>query len=349
MKCLFIDHPEGDFLMGTLYIGLCQELGATNVVDHPFKRSYHGELHVYPRPWASGKEGHTAPFPWVPAQVAHEWLRAEVIARIAEFDLIVASVRSEAVKCLSELVGVVGRAGMPPIVLVDGEDHDRIAWDLVDRFSPRVYFKRELMGRVNDRRTRVEPLPFASAVPEHASVPKDIDVLFLGGNTWSGRQTAIDALRRAFGDLFVGGVNVHYNYEMYLEAINRSKIAVSVRGHGFDTLRFWDIPSFETLLMADRMPLIRPNDFEHGQSAMFFHDAHSLVDLCKLALADDVMRTRVAKAGNVHLRAHHTAQARARQLIAVCLTGASLMPTTAPVATNVAQSGGVYGGSAGFP
>jgi Glycosyl transferases group 1 len=195
-------------------------------------------------------------------------------------------------------------------------------------------------------------LPFASTVPEYAQVPKDIDVLFLGGNTWSGRQASVDALRREFGDRFVGGVNVHYSYEKYLEAINRSKIAISVRGHGLDTLRFWDIPSFETLLMADRMPLVRPIDFEHDRSAMFFNDARELVDLCKRALTDDAMRTRIAKAGNAHLRAHHTAQARARQLLAACLTGTSLMPASAPTAPprpNTGSGGGVFGSSSGFP
>ena len=339
MRVLYCDHPEADFLSGVLYMGLCEELGADQVVDYPPKDSFKGKVHYYPSPYTHAawpaddidipswqklaKEapegvGCTAPFEWMTAQSTRSWSRDEVVAGLKskDFDLVIlASPRKYNSQALTDLTESVGRSAMPPIVLVDGEDYSQIRQDLADTFGVKVYFKRELLPGAGRGGLRVEPFPFASPVPARAAVAKTIDVLFIGGGSWPGRQVAVDALRNAFGERFVRGAG--YSYSQYLDAIASARVAVSVRGHGYDTLRYWEIPSFDTLLVADRQPVIRPFPFQHGVHALFFDTTHELVEAVRCALEDEPWQRRLALAGNSWLRAHHTARARARQLLTV--------------------------------
>ena len=325
MKVLFIDHPEADFMAATLYLGLCQELGAENVVDYPYKRSYHGEIHTYPScyerdfvgPFDKGVDGmgHTGPFAWFPAQPGYERTHAEVCAE--KFDLIIlASPRRNNAAALEDIIATVGRAALPPLVFVDGEDYSDIRTDLIDRFRPSVYFKRELLENAMHPGVRILPFPFASPIGLQPSKEKGIDVLFVGGGTWPSRTEACEALQKSLGDRFVGGTHVRFDHAGYIDAIARSKIAVSVRGHGWDTLRFWEIPSCaNTMLVADRSPQNKPYPFEDGIHALYFSSAEELVRTVQGALDNEPRRERISRAGNELLQTHHTAQARARQLL----------------------------------
>lgn len=331
MRALFIDHPEADFLSATTFMGLHEILGENGIVDWPFKKSYHGQLHEYPSiydfgagtsPWHSWKKGDdgravgtTAPFQWMPALLGREWSEDEVLAALSghEFDLcILASPRKYNMQDLRRLRNRVGRDKIPPLVFMDGEDYDTLRWDVVAEFGAKLYLKRELLHNPGGTPCRLEAFPFASPVPEMPAVEKDIDVLFAAGKTWAGREEAHRALTAEFGSRIDVG---HRPYSEYLQAINRAKIAISVRGWGYDTLRVWEIPSFETMLVADRLPIIRPYPFEHGQTCALFDDVKGLVDGVRCALEDEQWRARIAKAGNDHLRKHHTARARAQQLL----------------------------------
>jgi len=340
VKVLYLDHPEADFLSSIVYMGLCQELGPENVVDYPFKRSFHGEVHRYPSPYAidlsgeglpwqrlakegPGSVGTTAPFDWMIPQPGREWGRGEVLARLEEFDLVVlAAPRIYNAAALRDIIAAVGRERLPPLVLVDGEDYSALRTDLVDEFKPSVYFKRELLPGHSTDKCRLEPFPFASPVPLSAPVKKDIDVLFLGGMTWASRAEACIELKREFGSRFVGGVVAHIPHREYIATIARAKVAVSVRGFGFDTLRFWEIPSCAgTMLVADRLPILKPHPFEDGRHACYFDDMGALVEIVRHALADETWRTIIAQAGNVHLRTFHTSRARAVSLLQTSLGG----------------------------
>lgn len=319
MTILYLEHPEADFLSAMVYLGLCEILGADEVVVYPFKRSYHGETHYYPDQYSDVPRpgGVTAPFDWFTAPPGgREWSRDEVIANISNFHLIVlASPRKVNVAALTDLIQAVGRDKLPHLVILDGEDYSRIRTDLIARFRPRTYFKRELLpGAGGD--CRILPCPFASQLAERSAVDKTIDVFFIGGNTWPARVQACDALQRAFGDRFVGGMQRHVPYAEYIDTIASAKVAISVRGWGNDTTRFWEIPSTpETLLVADKLPMIKPHPFEHGVHALYFDNNDHLVELVRQALADEPWRRRIAAAGNAHLRAYHTVRARAQYVL----------------------------------
>lgn len=340
MKVLFLDHQEADFGAATLFLGLHQALGADNVIEYPYKPSYHGQVHEYrsdyqhangSAEWHSSRKmpdgsimGTTAPFAWMPALPGRAWGKDDVVRMLCHNEIglvIIASPRKNSVGAFRDLLSAVGRAKMPPIAFVDGEDYTDLRADLVSEIEPRVYFKRELLRGTprNLYSARVEPFPFSSVVPERAPPKvKNIDVLFVGGGTWPGRTDACNALRNAFGSSFVGGVNVHFSFDEYLDAIARSRIAVSVRGFGHDTLRFWEIPSMpQTLLVCDRLAIDKPYEFTDGVNCKTFGSTDQLVQVCQHALANEEWRVQVASAGNAHLRQYHTAEARARQLLAI--------------------------------
>ena len=57
--------------------------------------------------------------------------------------------------------------------------------------------------------------------------------------------------------------------EEYRALLHRSKMALSVRGGGFDTVRYWEIPASGALLISERPDIVIPHNFEHGVHAIF--------------------------------------------------------------------------------
>ena len=340
MKVLYLDHPEADFLAALTYLGLCEELGAENVIDYPYKRSYHGQIHTIKssyttdpgktpwQEWYKAKDGvaydQITPFVWMKDQPIRGWRRDEVISRIDEFDLIVlASPRKHNTDALIDLMQ--SCEIKRPIFILDGEDYTTVRWDLIKQLNPTVYFKREYIDSPPDTyqlerylmegRVKIVPFPFSSPIPTVEPKPKDIDIFMSSAGSWPSRQKACAALKNVFGSRFVGNTDTFVPYHDYLDMVNRSKIAISMRGHGFDTLRFWELFSFETMVISDRLPLIRPFPFEHNTHTIYVNNIDELIESVQHFLDNNTERERIAKAGNAHLRTHHTTRARAQQLL----------------------------------
>jgi Glycosyl transferases group 1 len=338
VKVLYIDHPEADVLSAIVFMGLCQELGAENVVDWPWKHTFHGQVYEGPIPYdPPGSRGVCAPFQWMTAQGGRPWSDDEVFARICEFDLVVlASPRAYDVADLDRLIARVGRHSLKRLVHVDGEDYTAVRWDLVERFKPSVYFKLSLTEHPVDGYAafkasasavvRLVPCPLASSL-EIQPVAKDIDVVFLGGGNWQPRRVenvpavgppakpALDErLAREFGS-FAGG---YRGYADFITTINRAKIAISVGGSGMEPMRTYEILSCPgTLLARERIQVITPYPFIDGVNHVAFdgtsHD--DIVRVLRQYLADEPARSRVAAAGNTLLKTHYTPRARARQIL----------------------------------
>ena len=83
MKLLWLEHPEPDYVSALTYLGLCEELGAENVIDWPYKGTLHGET-------CEGPHGLCSPcWSWFPPQPGRRWSDDEVFSRLQEFDLAV--------------------------------------------------------------------------------------------------------------------------------------------------------------------------------------------------------------------------------------------------------------------
>lgn len=318
-----MDHIESDYLANILFLGLCQEYGPDNVIDWPWKGSYHGEISLYQSYYDPNEIGKTEPYNWMIAQPGKPWADEEIFSSIDEFDLVIlASPRISNMAALRKLINKVGRKRIKQLVFIDGEDGDYIRHDIVEEFSPSVYFKREMLSAKLSAKCRVMPCPFASPAIIYPNVKKDIDIMNLsGGNYFAGvgknsilgvnsKEELDNILQNEFKNACVG-----YLKKGYFDAINRSKMAVCLGGWGWDTLRLWEIPSFETLLLVNKSPLLMPYPFINGEHCIEFETINELLTIIHKYLDNEDERVKIAKAGNEHLRKYHTAKARARYLV----------------------------------
>jgi hypothetical protein len=339
MKVLYIDHVEADYLAAIVYLGLCQELGADNVVDWPWKDSYHGRSYEGPVPYPSpGSWGIANPFSWMPAQETHAWRFEEVFGGIGSFDLVIlASPRTYNMGALETLLSRVGRGAIRKLIFMDGEDYTTIRWDVVERFRPEVYFKLSMTSNpfeiYTDAKarvastTRLVPISLASPLEAVPAAPKDTDLVFFGGSNWRPRRqegvagdgpspkAALEARLRQEFLSFQGG---SLGYKEYIDALSRAKIAVCVGGSGLEPLRTYEILSCpDTLLVRENIDVISACPFMSGVDHVGFDgaDIDGLVRTIQFYLSNEPERQKIAATGNRFLKEHHTPRARARYLL----------------------------------
>jgi hypothetical protein len=296
-------------------VGLVQELGVENVISLA--------PHPTPLTWA-------APYSNGPS-ISED----EAAARIEEFDLVLlASVmHAENTDRLARLVERVGRPAIKRLALLDGSDaYDWLPTLHVERFAPEVVFKREVLGykpfAIGNARLLPCPLSVVWGEFAHHMRPRespagkarDIDVVFLGGQNApvtdgvTYKAPLLEAVLRVTKNVVHEREN---DLDTYLDLLARAKIAVSCRGHGLESIRCYEIFATPgTMLVTDRWPLRREHDFVEGEHWALYSSPAELESVIRRYLGDDQARERVAMQGYRHTQAHHTSQARARQMLA---------------------------------
>ena len=137
---------------------------------------------------------------------------------------------------------------------------------------------------------------------------------FLARPTSPERAAVIDALR----DLERDGAVVRTAPESgapwheYFALLARSRIGVSVRGLGYDTYRYWEIPYAGTLLLAETPQTVIPHNFEDGREAVFA-PVERLAERARELLDGDTRE--IAEAGRRKLLASHTSVHRAQTVL----------------------------------
>lgn len=171
---------------------------------------------------------------------------------------------------------------------------------------------------------RTYPLPF-SAILEGVPSPKvkyqDVDISFVGIASHRNRIRAVNILRSASDIRFKGGIYAEattrrsklalgtlaiwktklqgdpyataveqkgkLSYEDYFHLIARSKMGLSIRGAGFDTVRYWEIVAAKRLLVSETPYIHIPYNFEHGKHALFYQpDLSDLLNIVRTYLND---------------------------------------------------------------
>jgi Glycosyl transferases group 1 len=256
--------------------------------------------------------------------------------------VVIGSLRSGIRTIVDEVLGLAGR---PPVVYIDGEDLFYVLGVLphVD-----VYFKRELVlpggasrlrelarrvrrrmrqrKEVRDRladpvgvaragNARLRPLPFGWVGPLPEPQPKEFDVTFLNRPTSPQRAVVRAQLERLAAD----GVRVRLLAEgesldwwSYMDILARSRIGVSVRGLGYDTFRYWEIPAAQALLLAETPRIVIPGNFVDGREAVFA-PVDRLVERIPGLLADGT--EAIARAGHERLLEAHTSVQRGQTVL----------------------------------
>jgi len=337
VRILFINHPEADYGGGFLYAGLCSVLGPKAVYDYPVKWSYHGQAHNYSLP--NIPEGHTAPAPWMPLDGypvpydTPEQDEDEVCRLLGSgyFSLVVLeSLRPVALKSFAQLWNHISAARLN-VVAHDGEDFSDIQKRELGKVNPKLLLKRELLAEehagpdVTVGGTRVLGWPFScpdlllDRFPTHKPKPYETDLVFLAGLTHPDRPAVAESLRSSglLGRIGLDREGLLVGWDAYLNAMYRSRLAVSVRGFGIDTVRFWEAAACTTLL-CDRRRLHYLFPFEHGKTCIEYHTTEQAgpVALDWVRNRPDEVRAIWSRARG-YLRRHHTNSARARFLLTV--------------------------------
>lgn len=325
-KILFLAHNEADFGEYFNFTGLCELLGEENIVLYPPKLSYLGIKDKY-YVLDSGKRGSTSPASYVKTRNPQIWTLEEIVEKISEFDfMVLSSPRTYAVRALRFIRKCFGNKNPIPLIFADNEDSINIRNDLITEFKPNVIFKRELTHKIDG----VYPLPFSCTLPyindKFDDSIKDNDIFAVFGFTHQFRKDVVDfLLEKKLGSTCAtidiphlrneGKYSKMLSYYDYLDKIAKSKIAISIRGHGKDSVRMWEIPHFETLLMVKDPGIIIPHPFEDKKHCVYFNDLSDLEEKIKYYLSHDEERIAIARSGKEHLMKYHTNKARAEQFL----------------------------------
>ena len=164
-----------------------------------------------------------------------------------------------------------------------------------------------------------EPPPGGANLRRGPCPDRHVDVVYPHGISWDGREAVLRAFRDEVAATGAWGVEKTFNWgPPYFLAAFRSRMALSIRGSGRDSLRYWELPAFGPLLLADgTMGAIHPHPFRDGDTAAFWSSLDELRSKFRYYLSHEDERARVAARGTDHLRRFHTAEARALFFLAV--------------------------------
>ncbi len=305
---LFVLPPRPHYGLDVLYEGLCTILDQHQVIDFPSKPFLHGEINPH---------------------FAHYLCFFNRPALDASLDQILDLLKRGAIDCIlygdceRSLDASLGRslinaAKNIPVFLIDELDEPANMREKTREYLGNIpiagYFKREMLA-CGDYGPNAFPLPFAypdTRIPFENPMPR-ARALF-----WAGHRRA--GLRALYLDYLAEKENLPFNDKFppheYSRVLLDTRMGLNFFGSGFDTLRFWELPAHGCLILSERLPIRIPHPFRDGKEAVFFDDVTSLSQMIHYYLDHEEEAAAIAHAGRERLLQHHTASARARQLLA---------------------------------
>ncbi|HAI76575.1 MAG TPA: glycosyltransferase family 1 protein [Microscillaceae bacterium] len=319
MRVLFINSPKFDYLQDLTYHGLHFLPDRPTVVDYPFHLGFHFEKKRYP-----------CNLGYLPGTLVKSFWQDR---RLQNTDLVVVGAAKPDcfrtyLKILPQLPAEV------KIIFVDGGDFSAVGGDLKRLHAYPLYeeairqrpfdlvFKREYLENTTYE-SNVVPFPFsfrADYMPS-PSAAKQYDVAFWAVESHPIRTKALEILENRFDCTTNGTVKnqVFSKYKrkgkQYLAALQQCKIVLNLRGVGWDTLRYWEVPALGGPLMISQRPqIVIPHNFEHQKHVIFCQDdLADLVDICEYYLHHEAERQAIVEEARVFSQVNHSSIARATQ------------------------------------
>lgn len=222
-----------------------------------------------------------------------------------EANILVASVRSNPADISAWVRETKGRK----VAIVDGEDDPVVRQSHYSLAT--LYFKREFLQSTSHPNL-VRPLPFA-AIPEDIPEPstRDIPVTFSVGITSPIRIEILRVLR-AMGVQCETATRPKKDYNALL---SKSMIAVSARGAGWDTYRYWETAYFGCALLSQRLGIVIPDNFVDGTEAIFFDGVDDFKKKLETLLADQPRAIALGKKVRAACMDRHLSVHRAKTVL----------------------------------
>lgn len=339
MNVLFLNHSESDYGGAFLYNGLCNVFGARKVYDYPLKKSYHGETHHYSLPNITN--GCTAPLPWMPAHPV-AWgsdcsldtacIRTQISKHF--FSLVVLeSCRYTVKQTYAQFADAIRESGTP-VVLHDGEDYREVDEAFIADVKPTLFLKREVLAAAPllDMRGEHRRLAYPFSCPKVAPLvskeefqQRTYKAAMLFGNTAQIRKDLVNAFRSCdYADDVYCAMNSDgeakqtlLGWDAYNQMLTDSMIGVSARGFGWDTCRYWEIPT-AAVLLTQPLNLRIPDPYVHEKTCFeFVSPQHAVQIVQSLTRYTPEHLYEVYCAGHAHTVAHHTNTARVGYMLSL--------------------------------
>lgn len=306
-RLLLINHGNLDVGFDALFDGLYLHLGASNVVEYPWKYFLHGE------PFEGGMHH--------PSQSDHPGGAIpveELVRQLSEgaFDAVVYS-DVFSLQPREEVLRLVHANPDIPLVLLDTQDE---GWNNaprmlghIERESAAAHFKREMLYGV-DYGPNAFPMPLcylSRLAPAEFQGDRPDPVFWAGHRHFGQRRLMLGHIEAKLGQPFEQTVPPG-EFRARLAA---ARVGIDIHGLGYDTVRYSELPCHGCMLLAQRKPIRIPHDYEEGVSAVFFDDLEGLEAKLDYYMARPAEAEIIARAGHAHAHAHHTSRARAAHFL----------------------------------
>lgn len=170
-----------------------------------------------------------------------------------------------------------------------------------------------------DRFRDIHPFPLTMVKPPpiKGQTKKEYDVSFIGHNNNPERASYIDDINELKDTLNLRALisTQIISRNEYLKSLKSSKAGLSLRGTGYDTWRYWEIPACGAMLLSQALPVLIPNDFVDGKSALYFRNREELKDRLNRYVVKSNEYAEIAKAGREQFFKYHTPEKRVKELI----------------------------------
>ena len=314
MKILFCATSFKDFGMDILFDGLCRVLGTENILEYPNKEFLHGKtrhrLAMYPDAFN---------YPTVKSDT-----EKMIMLRNGEFDAVIFGCRPETEIAISdkltkefyETFRILKENNKgTPVYIIDHGDQQGINMRVWSELNAKLYFKREYM-KDEDFGSDVVPITFSYS---EKYIPATIDTPRTNTLFWVGRDYPRMTIRTPYLSLLAKetGINLSERMERpeYAERMLKHKIGLSLRGYGYDTSRYWELPAFGVMLFSEKLKMRIPYDYTEGENAVFFENPSEMMDKLKYYTEHESEVDRIRMNGNAWFHKYHTSVKRAEQVL----------------------------------
>lgn len=311
MKILYLNTSSFDYVQDLTYSGLVKKFGVQNIIDYKWNKKFHVPYKKYPK-----NNGY----------IKNSFFKS-LFRRVNfnEFDYVfIGSCKVEAFQSYIEIAGKI--PAKTPVIFIDGGDGHEVGIDLKTYGYPTLYqeainirpfdviFKREyLIDAIHDK--NIFPLPMCFNFERLPKIEKGFkyDLSFWAVESHIIRTKALELLENKF-DCKENGTFRNQRFSQYkrkgsfyLQELAACKIILNLRGGGWDTMRYWEVPAVGGFMMSQEPGIVIPNNFEHEKEVIFIQDDLSdLIDLGKYYLKHSDKREQIAKNGHNKMLEYHT-------------------------------------------
>jgi hypothetical protein len=320
-RFLFVNTLEPDGIQDLMYSGLAKIVTPANIIEFPWNPWYHINKRKYPSNLGYVKHS----------------IISSMIAKLKsrQFDFVI--VAASKPKCFENYLKIIESIPSTiPLVYLDGGDfsmpegdlkrmgREDLYYEVINKRPFDAIFKREYLEE-DSLGQNVWPLQFSfnrDRIPEDLPNEKKYNVAFWAVESNPIRTKALELLENKFDCRENGTVRnqVFKKYrrkgDFYLREVASCKIVINCPGVGWDTQRYWEIPSIGRFMISVRPPLKIPNNFRDKEHIVFCKDDLSdLVELCEYYLLHEDEREKIAMNAKEFSLKYHTNISRTEYLI----------------------------------